>query len=139
MKRSLFLLLSIICILSAGCTGPVRAAKPSKCRVVTEITVEVKNAPKPGLRRYSDPKKMTKALNYLRHLDPWDAPAADPEASDAPVYRITLQLSDGSEKIYEQIGLSYFKEPGSPWKEIPPEDGIRLPLLLAAVQSDTIL
>ncbi len=138
MKKKLLLLIIMLCFSASGCSGRSKPPEPPKCRVVTEITIQVENAPEPGLCRYTDPRKMTKALNYLRHLDPWDIPETEPGISEGPEYRITLRLSDGSEKVYEQIGLSYFREPGTDWREIPPADAIRLPLLLAAVQSDAI-
>lgn len=136
MKKILFLMLSIFCILFAGCADRPRPPEPPECRVVTEITIQVENVPQPGLCRYSNPRKMTKALNYLRRLDPWDLPDTDPETVPGARYHITLYFSDGSTKVYDQIAYDYLRESDGPWREIDPEYALRLPLLLAAVPSD---
>lgn len=139
MKRTLLLLISIFSMISGGCTGRHSPAPPPECRVVTEVEIRVENTPEAGLCRYTDPRKMTKALNCLRRLDPWNLPESDPETAPGARYRVTLRFSDGSEKAYEQIGLDFFREPSGRWLEIAPEEALRLPLLLAAVPSDTIL
>lgn len=136
MKKLLILLLSIFCLSAAGCTGRLSPPEPPKCRVVTEVVIQVENTPEPGLCRYSDPQKMTKALNCLRRLDPWDLPDTDPETVSGSRYHITLHFSDGSAKVYDQIAYDYLRESGGPWLEINPEHALRLPLLLAAVPSD---
>lgn len=136
MKKNLFLLLSIFCISFAGCAGRLSLPEPAECRVVTEITIQAESTPEPGLCRYSDPQKMTKALNYLRRLDPWDRPCLDLETVPGTRYHITLHFSDGSVKTYDQIAYDYLRVSGGPWLEIDPEHALRLSLLLAAVPSD---
>lgn len=138
MKRILILLALMFTVPFSGCSSRPRPPEPPKCRVVTQIQIWVENAAETGLCRYSDPHKLTKALNYLRSLDPWTAPDANPETVPGPRYRITLFFSDGSTKVYEQIAYAYLREAGSPWQEISSERALGLPLLLAAVASDTI-
>ena len=138
MKKVLFLLLSVFSITLSGCSSHLKPAEPPKCRVVTEITIQTENASTPDLRRYTDPQKMTKALNCLRRLDLWDHPVTDPEASTGTRYRILLTFSDGSAKHYEQIGHTHLRVNGGPWMLIPNDHGIRISLLLAAVPSDAI-
>lgn len=138
MKRLFMILLSICCVLTTGCCGPSKPAEPPKCRVVTEITIKVENAPEPGQCRYTDSHKMTKALNCLRRLDLWDCPDTDPESSPGARYRIMLTFSDGSTKYYDQVGHTYLRENGGPWQVISADHGLRIPLLLAAIPSDSI-
>lgn len=138
MKRVLILLAFVFCLPLWGCSGRSDATEPSKCRIVTEITIQVNHGSEPTLSRYSDSSKISKALNYLRRLDVWDPPDQDPAAAPGDRYRIAVYFSDGSAAYYDQIGLEYFREAAGPWKKIDPEHALRLPLLLAAVPSDTI-
>ena len=138
MKKFLLYLILSFSISAAGCTRLPTAMEAALCRVVTEIVISVENVPEPGLCRYTDPSKMTKALNCLRRLDPWDLPDTDPEAEPGPRYRICLNFSDGSSKSYDLIGNSYFRENRGPWQEVSSDRALRIPLLLAAVPSDAI-
>lgn len=133
MRKLMYVLLSVFIIASTGCSaGSIPPQKPL-CRVVTEITVRENSGTGSRLCRYSDPKAMTKLLNYIRHLDPWD-PADTGTAEGDSYFTITVYLSDGTEKIYEQAGLTCFRRPGDTWRHIPAEDGIRLPLLVEAIE-----
>ncbi len=136
MKKTLILLLFLFCFAFSGCMSRSKAPGSPICRVVTEITVQAKRGTEDVLWCYSEPKKMIKLLNYLRHLELWDS--ADPEISAAPHYRITLHLSDGRQKTYDQIGTDYIRIGDGPWLRIPEDQGIRLSLLLTAVSSDAI-
>lgn len=136
MKKLRFYILPIFILFLSGCTSIPMAAEPTACRVVTEITVSVENVPEPTLCRYTDPAKMTKALNCLRRLDPWDPAETDPEKEPGPHYRIHLRFSDGSAKHYDLVANSYLRENGGPWKQVSSEHALRFALLLAAVSSD---
>lgn len=138
MKRLFMILLSIYCVLTTGCSSLSGTATPPKVRVVSEITIQAENVPEPVLRRYTDPQKMAKALNCLRRLDPWDRPDTDPETVPGARYRIVLTFSDGSTKRYDQVGSAYLREDGGPWQVISADHGLRIPLLLAAIPSDSI-
>lgn len=127
----LFLIVSVSFLF--GCGAPA-ASEPSFCRVVTEIDIVYKNSVQ---RRYSDPTKLVKTLNYFRNLELWDHLPHDPFQSGDSLYHVTLHFSDGSVKTYDQVSSHYLRINGGPWFEIPSEHGIRLALLLAAIPGDT--
>lgn len=133
MKKLISVILSAVLLLS-GCGISRNADAGKKCRVVTGITIQYKNGTEVVQRHYSDQHKMRKVLTYLRWLDPWDI--ATPDAVDEPMCEIRLDFSDGSMKHYAQKSHSYIRTDDGPWKEIDPDKGIRLPLLLAAIPSD---
>ena len=133
MKKMLFLLLAAWFFTGTGCSAGLQPPETPHCRVVTEITVLANNDPESHQRRYSDPKSMIKILNYIRHLDPWD-PVNTDDSNGAASFTITVYLSDGTQKSYEQIGLTCFRIPGDIWRQIPAEDGIRLPLIIEAIK-----
>ena len=138
MKRFIIILILFITLGTVGCAALQEVTEAPSCRVVTEVLIQVENAPEPGVCRYADPSKMTKALNCLRRLDPWDRPDTDPAREPGPRYRISLCFSDGSVKYYELVGNSYLREDWGPWQVVSARHALRFPLLLAAVPSDAI-
>ena len=138
MKKKLFLLLSLFCIHTAGCSALLMPAETSNCRVVTDVSIHVDNATEAYVCHYSDSNKVEKTLYYLRKMKFWDHPNLDPASLDCVRYHITVRFSDGSKKRYEQSGYDYFRDSNGTWFEIPGELGIGLALLLAAVPSDAI-
>ena len=133
MKRLSILAISLLWTLAAGCA---QVSDPP--RVVTGVLIQVENTAEPGEILYTDPKKMTMALNYLRCLSLWDPPAENPEALPGPRYWITLRFSDGGFRTYEQIGTACIRSENGSWMVLPPERALRLPLLLAIVPTDSI-
>jgi hypothetical protein len=71
-------------------------------------------------------------------METWNFAELDPLPQEAPRYSIDLHLSDGTLKTYEQVRYDSFKEDQMPWKKIGWEYALQLPLILAAVPSDTI-
>ena len=138
MKKSLISLILMFSLAIGGCRSLSAVTDAPFCRVVTEITVQVENAPETGLCRYTTPNKMIKTLHCLRRLDPWDLADTDPELAPGPRYHFDLTLSDGSHKTYDLIGNSYLREGNGPWREVTASQALRIPLLLAAVPSDAI-
>lgn len=131
--KTWFLTLLTTALLFTGGNGPVRnAVRPM--RVVTEVTVETADR---QAVRYTRQEKMSKVLNYLRHMDPWDPPARDLEHAE-PDFGITVFLSDGTQVRYEQRGTEYLRKEHGPWMKIHPERGLRLWLILAAVPGDPV-
>ena len=134
MRKMLFIILTVAALSVTGCSArPERPQKPL-CRVVTEITVLENSVAGSRLFHYSDPKALTKMLTYIRHLDPWDPVPGGTDPVGDVAYTITVHLSDGTRKNYEQIGLTQFRAPGDVWRQIPQEHGIRLPLLVEAIK-----
>ena len=113
------------------------SSDPPLCRVVTAVTVCVENGAAFSEWRYTTQNKMAKVLTCLRLLDPWDPAETDPLDEPGARYRIELTFSDGSTKGYTQIGTAYLREDNGPWQIISARHAWRIPLLLAAVPSDT--
>lgn len=134
MKKLIPLFISILLFFS-GCASPRDRENREVCRVVTGISIRCERETGVTQRHYTDQHKMRKVLTYLRWLDPWDR--ARPDSSDGTAYEIRLDFSDGSSKQYSQKSDRYFRPHGSFWREIDPDRGGRLDLLLAAVPDDT--
>lgn len=135
MKRWLLIILTVF-LLCTGCAESNRRKESRPCRVVTEILVTL---PEQGttLRRYTEQDKMNHVLRYLRLLrlsTRMDAPDSDAQGR---AYQITLYFSDGAHAQYLQKGDSHISIGQGPWKRIDPDMGSELPLLLAAIPSDT--
>ena len=133
MRKLIIFILWLMLPFTAGCSDGRPASQYPAFRVVNEITILSNNSAGSHLSRYSDPKEMSKILNYIRCLDPWDR-ADTTDSAETFGYTITLYLSDGSKKQYEQHGLTYFRLPGDTWRRIPADRGIRLPLIVEAIK-----
>lgn len=131
-KINLFIVLSIAAFCMCGCQGNQRPL----CRVVTQVDIACDHEGIPIRRHYTDTEKMEAVLLHLRLLRPSGAPAIDPEALDADVYEITVSLSDGQQRIYQQKDHRYFRKGTSGWQCIAPERASRLYTLLRQYQSD---
>ena len=109
------------------------AAPP--CHVVTQVRVEWTEDGIDFSRIYTEHEKMNKLLLYLRSLKP--VPIHDPPTdAENPLYSVHLIMSDGSSKVFQQLGLFYFHENAAQWQAVDPETAIRLPLILAAIPGD---
>ena len=129
--QNLFLALTALCLTF---TGHQVFPRPQSCTVVTEISVTTQDPAGAYQQSYTDQYKMSQLLNHIRHLD--RKAQTEPEASTLPDYEISVIFSDGSTVHYVQKGLDYFQTGDGPWRKIDPEQGIRLPLLLAAIPAD---
>ena len=137
MKRFLqFLLLSGICVfLLCGCEAKRNAPI---FRVVTGVEITCQHEDVQIHRTYTDMQKMEYVLLYLRLLKPLGKPKTDPGAINADVYEITLQLSDGSQKVYKQKDHRYLATDATPWQEIAPEQAEGLYRLMRKIPDDRI-
>ncbi|MBR4863784.1 MAG: hypothetical protein IKU07_04345 [Oscillospiraceae bacterium] len=131
-----FSLLSAICIfLLSGCasknTAPI-------VRVVTGVEITCQHKDVQIRRAYTDMQKMEYVLLYLRLLEPIGRPKTDPGAVSGDVYEITLQLSDGSKKVYKQKDHRYLAAGKAPWQEIAPEQAEGLYRLMRKIPDDTV-
>ena len=118
------LLLVVFLFLLAGCR-----ARPHY-KVVQQIHIAAPS----GEYRYDAPDKVQKYLYYLRSLKTWGP--AELDALQGEQYRITLHYSDGSSRIYRQLGNQCFAVGSGGWKKIRSDKGNKLPLLLEAVPPD---
>lgn len=132
MKNWLMTILSMSLFL----TGGLRPQGATPCSVVTEVRIQARAEEDTVERVYITQHKMNKVLNYLRHLDPWDPAELDVDTQAGTKYGITLTLSDGTVRTYDQTEYRYLRSEDGIWREITPELGIRLPLLIAAIPSD---
>lgn len=135
MKKSLKLILisTFFALILSGCNQ--KEATPL-CRVVTQVDIFCQHEDVQIHRHYTDSQKMKYVLLYLRHLKPKGIPATDPEAVDADVYNITLQLSDGQKKVYRQKDHRYLRTETHPWQTIDPEQASGLYHLMRKIPSD---
>ena len=82
---------------------------------------------------------MQSVLLYLRLLKPFGKPDTDPELVAAPVFEITVQLSDGQRHIYRQKDHRYFSKNALPWENIDPARASGLYALMRHYPSDPAL
>ena len=129
----LFILLCFCSTILSGCRK--NETKPL-CRTVTAVDISCQQEDVLIQRHYTDSRKMEYVLLYLRLLEPIGTPDTDPDEVDADVYRITLQLSDGEEKIYRQKDHRYLSAGSQPWKSISPAQAAGLYQLMRSVPSD---
>ena len=122
-------------ILLSGCTA--KGTQPL-CRVVTQVDISCQKEDVQIRRHYTDSQKMEYVLLYLRLLKPLGTPDTDPDQVDADVYEITVQLSDGEQKIYRQKDHRYLSQSGHPWKTIDPAQAAGLYQLMRQLPSDSL-
>ena len=135
MKR--FLLLLFFLVFSATLYG-CNPDQPAVSHIVTQVDIFCQHEDVQIRRQYTDQQKMHYVLLYLRLLKPAGTPDKDPNTLGADVYRITLQLSDGREKVYRQTAHRYFCEGNRPWRNIDPEDAANLYFLMRKVPGDAL-
>ena len=79
---------------------------------------------------------MRAILNYLRWIDPYGKPEADPETTRGSLYRITLHISDGTETVYLQKADQYMQVGEGPWLTIDPNRAKTLHRIVSEMESD---
>lgn len=128
----------VICLalLLAGCTYGAPAGQQHGSRVVERVEVEVYGQGKRMTYRYTEPEKMGAVLQYIRQLKPSVAVPISPDTFRTDAYRITLFLSDGSQRVYHQLYDMYLQEEGGLWRGIDPSRGSALRQLLMLMEQD---
>lgn len=112
----------ILCLLLSGCKAqdPV----PEDPLVyVTQVSVDYEYRLSHLRRSYTDSDKMDVFLYYLYGLSPHGKPEEDPEQIQGDSCRITLTLSDGTQRVYRQMGSRYLSVDCQPWQEISQRKG----------------
>lgn len=132
------LLLLLTLSLFAGCSrlGATPTEYPP-CRVVTQIDIDYENGPIRTQRHYTASEKMRAILNYLRWIDPYGRPPADPETAAGSSFQIVLTYSDGCQKTYLQKADRYLLEEGKEWATIDPDRAQTLGRILGQMSSDS--
>ena len=116
-KRKACLLLLLIFLLLSGCARKSALTSPI-CRVVVRVDVESRNNEERIYRRYTDPKKVSAMLDYLRKLSPYMPADRDPERLTGENHTITVYSSDGTMQVYRQRANSYLSVNSQPWQRI---------------------
>lgn len=116
-----------------GCQG--REAQPLG-RAVTKVEVTCRLPGKTLHRTYTQENKMRAVLTYLRLLEPGGYAAIDPETTRAETSVITVTLSDGHRRVYQQTGSEYLRKDHHPWQRIRGISPKRLYLLAHAIETD---
>lgn len=131
-KKSFKLFPLILCLLLTGCHAP----PTEKSKLVTEISVEVRQGTELLRRRYTDPQKMEVILSYLRAMEGRDHSCSDPERYAGPRYRIELRYSDGSTGYVFQHADRFLSRDFHPWQEINTAHGAFLLPLIKNMAND---
>ncbi len=105
-------------------------------RVVEKVEVVSHHGEETVIRTYTQSKKMTAILNYLRWLRPVKGADCDPEQLPGDDYTITVTLSDGAQEIYRQRTNGYLRKNKERWKNIDPEKGVMLYEILSQMDGD---
>ena len=131
MRRSkivVFLLLLCLC----GCSKQQRPA----CNVVTQIDITCTYDDQQLQRCYTDSEKMRAVLLYMRLLR--NGKTADTAAQPTPAadFQITVSMSDGTKRFYNQKDYRFFQKNNGSWQHIPPEQAMELYRLIHFYDSD---
>ena len=114
-SRAIFLLILILIL--PGCAKKRTWAGPI-CSVVVRVDVESKNNAERIYRRYTDPKKVSAMLDYIRKLSPYMPADRDPERLAGESHTITVYSSDGTMQVYRQRANAYLSVNSQPWQKI---------------------
>ena len=119
-----------ILILLAGYLSPEWAAievPERQTRVVTQIVVEESDTEGNRLLVYEKPEQMSALLNWLRRMELRDPVGIDPDTFRSSNFRITLELSDGTNSRYRQLHREFIQKNSGPWRPMIPGDGLQFP------------
>ena len=132
-RKNLFVFI-LVGTLLAGCSRPI--PQPDPPRFVTRVDVQCQREGKFLQRQYTDEKKMSSVLNYIRLLESGGGLAAEPEDIPGDDYQIVVYLSDGTRRTYRQRADQYLSRDSLPWVKIDPRRGRQLYPILETLESD---
>ena len=122
---------AVISLMLCGCAG----GKPhTDHRVVTGVQVRYQQQDRVMERTYSKSASIRSILNYLRILDPFGP--VKPVGNADTFCRITLQYSQGPDRIYLQQGQQYLRQDDGDWQAINSSRASLLYGLLLLLPSD---
>ena len=131
-----------ILFLACGVSTLLWGCSPKKSymqsHLVTQVDISCQHKDVKFSRHYTDEQKMSYVLLYLRLLKPLGTPETDPQAIDGDECRITVQLSDGRQKIYTQKAHRYFSGTAQLWQRIDPAQAAGLYRLIQVLPADTL-
>jgi len=105
-------------------------------RAVTRVEVTCRLPGKTINKTYTKENKMRAVLTYLRLLEPSGFAPVDPETTRLESSLITVTLSDGSHRVYEQAGTEFLRKGQRPWQRIRGISPKRLYMLVHAIEAD---
>lgn len=104
--------------------------------VVEKVEVVSHHGEETITRTYTESRKMTAVLNYLRWLRPAHRADCTPEQIPGDDYTITVTLSDGEQEVYQQKTNGYLRKNEEKWKNIDPEKGMMLYEIISQMEGD---
>ena len=134
-KKSIIAVFLVCAFLLSSCSNKAAPENPPQMHYVTEICISYDGSSGSGTRCYTSAAEMQPILNYLRRLKQLGAPSEDPEAISGDEFRIQLNYSDGTDKLYRQRCGRYLKEGSAPWQLIDAGSGKILKELLLAIEN----
>jgi len=117
LKKCTAIFLILLTVLLPGCARKRTWTQPI-CSVVVRVDVESRNHEERIYRRYTDPKKVSAMLDYLRGLSPYMPADRDPERLTGENHTITVYSSDGTTRVYRQRANRYLSVDSQPWQRI---------------------
>ena len=133
MKKSMkVFVVACLILLLAGCDHKNETA----LRVVTQVDVACDRGYQVLRRQYTQPKKVSMVLNYLRLQKDLGPPERDPESAVGDRMQIDVTMSDGSHRLYYQHCGQFLSEKNQNWHEIDPELALDFDLHLQMIPTD---
>lgn len=133
MKKKMLLIFLTVFLLPL--TGSVRPGK-HVYRYVTQAQVVFFQPGRQQTLHYTDPGKISSLLNCLRLAAPYGRVTAAQTNPNAHHYRITLQYSDQTRRVYHLQDYRYLSSDGVSWQKVPVRQAHYLYLLLHMLPSD---
>lgn len=109
---------------------------PKESRLVTLAQISCQRRNGSVHRVYTDPRKISAVLYYLRIQTDCGKARLNPEMLQCAKYEITLQYADGHTRVFYQQGDEYLLERDKTWHKIDPDQGSLLYPLLLAIPAD---
>lgn len=103
---------------------------------VERIDVQVKNQKEQIV--YCEPEKMSKILDCLRKMEFQGFAYEKPDQVKGGACKMTLHLSDGTQKEYQLRGGNYFARSDRPWQMVSSERVQELYALLHQISGDSL-
>lgn len=125
----------LVCVLFSGCKEKTNLPE-TPLVFVTQVHIDYQYRQSHLQRRYTDSDKMDVILYYLYDLSPHGQPEEDPEQIQGDSCKITVTMSDGSQRVYRQVAGQYLSVDSRPWQKISEMKGNVLYHLVNHIESD---
>lgn len=135
LKKSIFIFSCLVCVLLTGC-GRSNTAPSAPLAVVTSVDIDYAYRQVHLQRTYTQAEKIDVFLHFLNRLSPLGRTSEDPEQLLGDVCKITVRLTDGTQRIYRMRGSQYLSVDSRPWQLISKERGSVLFHLVNHIPSD---